>query len=132
MLFVLIVEDLFVVVNVMLYLMSIVNPPPSCATKLSARTVVKLCTLDSKLSLSLFSFYIAGMSWPAEPVTWIFYTAWPSGLKISDLEQKVNTYLTGMSQLLWENSLLISAPKSSITLFIPDPAQTNIPAQRSR
>ena len=30
-----------------------------------------------------------------------------------------------MSQFLWENSLLISAPKSSVTLFTPDPAQAN-------
>ena len=50
---------------------------------------------------------------------------WASGVKISQLEQKVNTYLTEMSRFLWENSLLISAPKSSVTLFTPDPAQAN-------
>ena len=38
---------------------------------------------------------------------------------------KVNTYLTEMSRFLWENSLLISAPKSSVTLFTPSFHLTN-------
>ena len=50
---------------------------------------------------------------------------WASGVEISELEHKVNIYLTEMSRFLRENSLLISAPKSSVTLFTPDPAQTN-------
>ena len=83
----------------------------------------------SKLSRTQFSFYIADMPRPTEPVRRICYaddiTVWVSGVKISELEQKVNTYLTEMSQFLWENSLLISAPKSSVTLFTPDPAQAN-------
>ena len=82
-----------------------------------------------KLSPTLFSFYIADMPRPTEPVSRICYaddiTVWASGVKISELEQKVNTYLTEMSRFLWENSLLISAPKSSVTLFTPDPAQAN-------
>ena len=84
---------------------------------------------DSTLSSTLFSFYIADMLRPTEPVRQIFYdddiTVWASGVKNSDLEQKVNTYLTEMSLFLRENSLLISAPKSSVTLFTPDPAQAN-------
>ena len=48
-----------------------------------------------------------------------------SGVEISELEHKVNTYLTEMSQFLRENSLLISTPKPSVTLFTPDPAQAN-------
>ena len=44
---------------------------------------------------------------------------------VTELEHKVNTYLTEMSRFLRENSLLISAPKSSVTLFTPDPAQAN-------
>ena len=47
------------------------------------------------------------------------------GVEITELEHKVNTYLTEMSRFLQENSLLISAPKSSVTLFTPDPAQAN-------
>ena len=50
---------------------------------------------------------------------------WASGVKISELEQNVNTYLTVMSRFLWENLRLISAPRSSVTFFTPDPAQTN-------
>ena len=66
---------------------------------------------------------------PTEPVKWICYaddiTVWASGVEISELEHKVNTYLTEMSRFLRENSLLISAPKSSVTLFTPDLAQAN-------
>ena len=73
----------------------------------------------SKLSPTLFSFYIADMPRLTEPVRRICYaddiTVWVSRVKISELEQKVNTYLTEMSRFLWENSLLISAPKSSVT-----------------
>ena len=38
------VEGMFVVVNAMLSLMSVMSPPPALCN-LSARTVVKLCTL---------------------------------------------------------------------------------------
>ena len=83
----------------------------------------------SKLSPTLFSFYIADMPRPTAPVKRICYaddiTVWASGVEITELEHKVNTYLTEMSRFLRENSLLISAPKSSVTLFTPDPAQAN-------
>ena len=69
------------------------------------------------------------MTRPTEPVKRICYaddiTVWASGVKISELEHKVNTYLTEMSRLLWENSLLISTPKLSVNLFMADPAQAN-------
>ena len=69
------------------------------------------------------------MPQPTEPVKRICYaddiTVCASGVEISELEHKVNTYLTEMSRFLWEKSLLISAPKSSATLFMPDPAQAN-------
>ena len=64
---------------------------------------------------------------PTEPVKRICYaddiTVWAFVVKISELEHRVNTYLMEMSRFLWENSLLISAPKSSVTLFTPDPAK---------
>ena len=50
---------------------------------------------------------------------------WASGVKISKQDQKVNTNLKEMSRFLWENSLLISAPKSSVTLITPNLAQDN-------
>ena len=66
---------------------------------------------------------------PTEPVKQICYaddiTVCASGDEISELELKVNTYLTEMSRFLHENSLYISAPKSSVTLFMPDLAQAN-------
>ena len=66
---------------------------------------------------------------PTEPVKRICYadniTVWVSGVELSELEHKVKTYLTEMSRFLWENSLFISEPKSSVTLFMPDPAQAN-------
>ena len=69
------------------------------------------------------------MPQPTEPVKRICYaddiTVWASGVEISGLDHTVNTYLTEMSRFLWENSLLISAPKSLVTMFTPDLAQAN-------
>ena len=47
---VLMVEGMSVVVNVMLSLMSVISPPPALCN-ISARTVVKLCTLGLGVSL---------------------------------------------------------------------------------
>ena len=73
----------------------------------------------SKLSPSRFSFYIADMLIPTEPVKRVCYaddiTVWATRVKIPDLEEII-AYLK-------ENSLLISAPKSTVTLFSPDPHQ---------
>ena len=73
-------------------------------------------------------FYLADMPRPTEPVKRICYaddiTEWASGVKILELEHKINGYLTEMSCFLRDNSLLISAPKSTVTLFTPDPKQT--------
>ena len=96
----------------------------SCrGVKSTARIIHTVVPQASKLSPKLFSFYIADMPRPTEPVRRICYTdditVWVSGVKISELEQKVNTYLTEMSRFLRENS----APKSSVTLFTPDPPE---------
>ena len=84
---------------------------------------------EVKLSFTLFGLYIADMPRPTDPVKRICYadeiTVWASGVEISELEHKVNTYLTKMSRVQPENLLLISAPKSSMTMFLPDPAQAN-------
>ena len=64
-----------------------------------------------------------------EPVKQIYYaddiTVWTSGVNIPELEHKINDYLTDMSCFLRDNSLLISAPKSTVTMFTPDPKQDN-------
>ena len=77
--------------------------------------------------LSLFSFYIADMTRPTEPVKRVSYaddiTVWATGVKILDLEDSINSYLEEINAYLKDKSLLISAPKYSVTLFSPDPHQ---------
>ena len=48
---------------------------------------------------------------------------WATGVKIPDLEDSINSYLEEIIAYLKDNSLLISAPKSTVTLFSPDPHQ---------
>ena len=48
---------------------------------------------------------------------------WATGVKIPDLEDSVNSYLEEIIAYLKDNSLLISAPKSTVTMFNPDPHQ---------
>ena len=85
---------------------------------------------DSKLSPSLFSFYIADMPIPTDPVKRGCYahdlTVWASGVNIPDLEVSINNYLEEITAYLKDNSLLISAPKSSVTLLTPDTHQPKI------
>ena len=95
--------------------------------KSKARIVHTGVPLGLKLSSLLFSFCLAYMPRPTEPVKRTCYsdgiTVGTPGVKIPELEHKVNIYLTEMSRFLRVNSLLISAPKSSVTLLTPDPAQ---------
>ena len=81
----------------------------------------------SKLSPSLFNYYIADMPRPTPPVKRVCYaddiTVWASGPKIPQLDSMINSYLRDVSIYLKENSLLISAPKSTVTLFTPDKHQ---------
>ena len=62
-----------------------------------------------------------------EPVKRVCYvddiTVWATGVKIPDLKDSVNSYLKEIIAYLKDNSLLISAPKSTVTLFSPDPHQ---------
>ena len=46
---------------------------------------------------------------------------WATGVKIPDLEESINSYLEEIITYLKDNSLLISAPKSTVTLFNPYP-----------
>ena len=76
------------------------------------------------------SFYIADMPIPTEPVKRVCYaddlTVWASGVNIPVLEVSINNYLEEITAYLKDNSLLISAPKSSVTLLIPDTHQAKI------
>ena len=95
----------------------------------SARIVHTGVPEGSKLSPSPLTFKLADIPPPTEPVKRICYaddiTVWASGVKIPELEHKDNTYLMEISRFLRVNSLLIAAPKSSVTLFMPDPAEAN-------
>ena len=99
--------------------------------KSKARIVHTGIPQGSKRSPTLFSFCLADMSWPTELVKRICYAdditiwSWTSGVKIQELEHKINNYLKEMSCFLRDNSLLISAPKSTVTMFTPDPKQAN-------
>ena len=81
----------------------------------------------SKLPPSLFNYYKADMPWPTPPVKRVCYadaiTVWASGPKIPRLESMIDSYLREVGIHLKENSLLISAPKSTVTLFTPDKHQ---------
>ena len=81
------------------------------------------------MSSTLFSFYLADMPRPTEPVKRICYaddiTVWALEVNLPELEHKSNDYLTGMYRFLRDNSLLIYASKSTVTLFTPDLKQAN-------
>ena len=87
----------------------------------------------SKLSPSLFSFYIADMPRPTPPAKRVCYaddiTVWASGVKVPELEACLTSYLEEVSNYLRSNSLLISAPKSSVTLFTPETRQAMLQPQ---
>ena len=97
--------------------------------KSKARIVHTGVWQGSKMSPTLFSFYLADMPRPTEPVKRICYaddiTVCASGVKIPELKHKIIGYLTEMSCFLRDNLLLISTPKSTVTMFTSDTMQAN-------
>ena len=86
------------------------------------------------------------MSRPTPPAKRVCYaddiTVWATGPKIPQLESMITNYLRDVSIYLKDNSLSISAPKSTVTLFTPDKHQfqmhpditledTQLPLERS-
>ena len=67
---------------------------------------------------------------PTDPVKRVCYandlTVSASGVIIPDLEVSINNYLEKIYAYLKDNSLLISAPKSSVTLLTSDTHQAKI------
>ena len=115
-------------------------------TKSSTSIVRTGVPQGSKLSPSLFNYYIANMPNPTPPVKRVCYaddiTVWATGPMIPQLESMINCYLREVSIYLKDNWLLISAPKSTVTLFTPDKHQfqmhpditledTQLPLERS-
>ena len=96
-------------------------------TKSSTRIFRTGVPQGSKLSPSLLNYYITNMPRPTPPVKRVCYadhiTVLASGPKIPHLEAMINTYMRDVDIY----SLLISAAKSTVTLFTPDkhPFQTH-------
>ena len=83
---------------------------------------------SSKLSLSMFTFYITDMPRPTKPLKWVCYAdadVWATGVKVPELEDSINSYLDEITTYPEDNSLLIFTPKSSVTLFPQDTHQAN-------
>ena len=98
--------------------------------KSTARKVNTCVPQGSKLSPSLFSFYISDMPIQTDLVKRVCYadgiTVWASGVNILDLEVSINNYMEEIPAYLKDKSLLISATKSSVTLLTPDTHQSKI------
>ena len=64
---------------------------------------------------------------PTPPVKRVCYadniTVWATGPTIPQLESMINSYMREVRIYLKDNSLLISAPKSTVTLYTPDKHQ---------
>ena len=87
--------------------------------KSSSKKVYAGVPQGSKLSPSLFNFYIADMTTPTELVKRVCY----ADDNIRDMEDRLNINIAEITAYLKDNSLLISASKSSVTLFTPDTHQ---------
>ena len=91
--------------------------------KSQSRKVSTSVPQGSKLSPSLFSFYIADIPMLTEPVKRVCYaddlTVWATGVKIPDMEDTLNRYLEEITVYLKDNSLLISVPKCCVVYPLP-------------
>ena len=117
--------------NVYLFMADIANPDllvgprfVSTSSAFMRRSASHLADLDGLLAPqngklyrleppSMFSFYIADMPRPTDPVKRVWYaddlTVWASGIIIPDLEASLNNYLEEITAYLKDNSLLNSA-----------------------
>ena len=84
----------------------------------------------SIISPALFNAYIRDLPTPPEGVYIISYaddiTLFSSGSDIPEITSRLNNYLDALSHFLENRQLIISAQKSSVTLFTPHNAQINL------
>ena len=106
----------------------------SCrGVKSSDRIVHTGVPQGSKLSPSLFSFYLADMPKPTYPVKRICYaddiSVWASGAKIPELEVKINDYL----EKILESTVTLFTPETKQAKYHPDIkiAGSQLPLNRS-
>ena len=96
-------------------------------TRLDYSSALEYSIIRRYTNIVYYYYYIADMPRPTEQVKRVFYaddlTVWATGVQIPDLEDSINSYLEEITAYLKDNSLLISAPKSTVTLFSPDPHQ---------
>ena len=100
----------------------------------------------SRIQVVTFTVQLLHSCYANSPVKRVCYaddiTVWASGPEIPQLESMINSYLRDVGIYLKENSLLISALKSTVTLFTPDTHQfqthtdialvdTQLPLERS-
>ena len=75
------------------------------------------------MSPSLYNYYTADMTMPTSLIKRVCYaddiTGWASGPKIPLLKSMINSYQRDVAIYLKENSLSISAPRSTVMLFTP-------------
>jgi hypothetical protein len=84
----------------------------------------------SVISPALFNSYVADMPEPTEDVTIVSYaddlSVFTTGANIQQLEDRLNAYLPSVEAFFSQRKLDISAAKSTVTLFSPDPRQSLI------
>ena len=78
----------------------------------------------------LFNFYLSNLPIPPKGVYVIQYaddiSIYTSGTDIKAMTEKINSYAKESADYLKERKLILSAEKSTVTLFTPDTKEFNI------
>ena len=101
----------------------------ACNTFQGCQLVGKNCPSRCRMGLQVVTVTIkcihADIPTPIENVKWVSYAddiiVYASEVKIPEFENPIKNYLRNMSAFLQDNLLLISAYKSTFTLFKTDP-----------
>ena len=81
----------------------------------------------------LFNFYLSKLPKPPTGVYVVQYaddiSIYTSGNNIKEMTEKINSYAKDVAEYLEERKLILSAEKSTVTLFTPDTKEYNIHPQ---